>query len=114
MSAIGETDSTHRHVLWPRRRWAGTIDRMRNLGPLTTSDLGYGAMVLVNGMYGASDDERAIATLTHALDAGATLLDTADAYGGGTTRSSSAARSPAAATRRRWRPSGASSSTAAA
>jgi aryl-alcohol dehydrogenase-like predicted oxidoreductase len=56
---------------------------MRNLGPLTTSDLGYGAMVLVNGMYGASDDAHAVATLNHALDAGATLLDTADAYDGG-------------------------------
>jgi aryl-alcohol dehydrogenase-like predicted oxidoreductase len=48
---------------------------------LTTSAIGYGAMALVDGMYGASDDDRALATLRHAIDAGATLIDTADAYG---------------------------------
>jgi aryl-alcohol dehydrogenase-like predicted oxidoreductase len=48
---------------------------------LTTSAIGYGAMVLVHGMYGANDDERSLATLRHALDAGATLIDTSDAYG---------------------------------
>jgi aryl-alcohol dehydrogenase-like predicted oxidoreductase len=47
---------------------------------LPTSAIGYGAMVLVDGMYGATDDERSVATLEHAIDAGATLLDTADAY----------------------------------
>jgi aryl-alcohol dehydrogenase-like predicted oxidoreductase len=52
-----------------------------NLGPLTTSAIGYGAMVLVDGMYGAADDERSLRTLAHAIDAGATLIDTADAYG---------------------------------
>src|SRR5919204_631977 len=55
----------------------------RNLGSLTVSAIGYGAMVLENGMYGAADDERSLATLRHAIDAGATLLDTADAYGAG-------------------------------
>jgi aryl-alcohol dehydrogenase-like predicted oxidoreductase len=52
-----------------------------NLGPLTTSAIGYGAMVLIDGMYGAADDDRSLATLRHAIDAGATLIDTADAYG---------------------------------
>lgn len=52
-----------------------------NLGPLTTSATGCGAMVLVDGMYGAADDERSLATLSHAIERGATLLDTADAYG---------------------------------
>jgi aryl-alcohol dehydrogenase-like predicted oxidoreductase len=51
-----------------------------DLGPLTTSAIGYGAMVLVDGMYGVTDDERSVATLRHAIDAGATLIDTADAY----------------------------------
>jgi len=51
-----------------------------NLGPLTTSAIGYGAMVLVDGMYGAADDNRSLDTLRHAIDAGATLIDTADAY----------------------------------
>jgi aryl-alcohol dehydrogenase-like predicted oxidoreductase len=53
----------------------------RTLGDLRVSALGYGAMVLVHGMYGANDDDRSLATLRHALDAGATFIDTADAYG---------------------------------
>jgi aryl-alcohol dehydrogenase-like predicted oxidoreductase len=44
--------------------------------------LGYGAMGL-EGYYGASDDERALATVRRALDLGLTLIDTADAYGNG-------------------------------
>jgi aryl-alcohol dehydrogenase-like predicted oxidoreductase len=55
----------------------------RNLGPLTTSAIGYGAMALIDGMYGHADDERSLATIRHAIDAGATLIDTADAYGEG-------------------------------
>jgi aryl-alcohol dehydrogenase-like predicted oxidoreductase len=55
----------------------------RNLGPLTTSAIGFGAMALIDGMYGDSDDERSLATLRHAIDAGATLIDTADAYAAG-------------------------------
>ncbi len=43
--------------------------------------LGYGAMVL-EGYYGASDDEAAIKTLQHAIDLGM-MIDTADAYGNG-------------------------------
>jgi aryl-alcohol dehydrogenase-like predicted oxidoreductase len=64
-----------------------TIEGMktRTLGTdgLTTSAIGYGAMALVDGMYGHSDDQRGLATLRHAIDAGATLIDTADAYGAG-------------------------------
>jgi len=55
----------------------------RNLGPLTTSAIGFGAMALIDGMYGHSDDERSLAALRHAIDAGATLIDTADAYAAG-------------------------------
>ena len=40
-------------------------------------------MALIDGMYGHADDERSLATLTHAIDAGATLIDTADAYAAG-------------------------------
>ncbi|MDA0182130.1 aldo/keto reductase [Solirubrobacter phytolaccae] len=56
---------------------------MRTLGTLTTSDIGYGAMALVPGMYGDASDEQALTTLRHAVDAGATFIDTADAYGAG-------------------------------
>ena len=48
---------------------------------LTVSALGYGAMVLVQGMYGAVNDADSIKTIQHALDAGVTLIDTSDAYG---------------------------------
>ncbi|MGH3978941.1 MAG: aldo/keto reductase [Pseudonocardiaceae bacterium] len=54
----------------------------RDLGDLTVSALGFGAMVLSPGMYGEIDDDRAVRALRHALDAGATLIDTSDAYGG--------------------------------
>ncbi len=50
-------------------------------GALDVSAIGYGAMVLVHGMYGANDDERSVGTLRHAIDAGATFLDSSDAYG---------------------------------
>jgi len=57
--------------------------KTRTLGTdgLTVSAIGYGAMVLVHGMYGDNDDERSVATLRHAIDAGATFIDTSDAYG---------------------------------
>ena len=42
--------------------------------------IGFGAMVLT-GLYGAVGEDQGLATLRHALDAGLTLLDTADAYG---------------------------------
>jgi aryl-alcohol dehydrogenase-like predicted oxidoreductase len=44
--------------------------------------LGYGAMVL-EGYYGPSDDDEAVGTIHRALDAGMTMLDSADAYGNG-------------------------------
>jgi aryl-alcohol dehydrogenase-like predicted oxidoreductase len=44
--------------------------------------LGYGAMVL-EGYYGPSDDEEAVGTIHRALDAGMTMIDSADAYGNG-------------------------------
>ena len=50
-------------------------------GPLVSA-IGYGAMVL-EGYYGSADEDEAIATVQHALDAGTSLLDTADAYGNG-------------------------------
>lgn len=54
--------------------------RLGTNGP-RVSAIGYGAMVLVHGMYGDVDDDRSVATLRHALDAGITLIDTSDAYG---------------------------------
>lgn len=44
--------------------------------------LGYGAMVL-EGLYGESDDNQAIGTIHRALDIGVNMIDTADAYGDG-------------------------------
>lgn len=53
----------------------------RHLGGLRVPAIGYGAMLLSPGMYGAIDDHRALLALRHALDAGATFVDTADGYG---------------------------------
>jgi aryl-alcohol dehydrogenase-like predicted oxidoreductase len=53
----------------------------RCLGDLTVPAIGYGAMVLSPAVYGEINDERALAALRHALDAGATIVDTSDAYG---------------------------------
>lgn len=50
-------------------------------GPLVGA-LGYGAMVL-EGYYGAIDDEQAVRTIHRALDAGVSMIDSADAYGNG-------------------------------
>jgi aryl-alcohol dehydrogenase-like predicted oxidoreductase len=52
-----------------------------NDGP-SVGCLGYGAMVL-EGYYGASDDEQAVRTIHRALDVGMNMIDTADAYGNG-------------------------------
>ena len=49
-------------------------------GPLV-GRLGYGAMVL-EGYYGASDDDSAVKTLVHAINSGM-MIDSADAYGSG-------------------------------
>jgi aryl-alcohol dehydrogenase-like predicted oxidoreductase len=55
----------------------------RHLGDLAVPVIGFGAMVLSPGMYGDIDDDRALTALRHAFDAGATLVDTSDAYGEG-------------------------------
>ncbi|GAA4998005.1 aldo/keto reductase [Kitasatospora paranensis] len=53
----------------------------RTLGRLHAAPVGFGAMVLSPGMYGEIDDERGAAALHAAIDAGATMIDTADGYG---------------------------------
>lgn len=53
----------------------------RTLGPLTSSAIGFGAMVLSPGVYGETDEQRGTAALRAALDEGATHIDTADGYG---------------------------------
>ena len=54
---------------------------IRTLGTLAVPAIGYGAMVLSPGMYGDIDDDRAVTALRHAVDAGATFIDTSDGYG---------------------------------
>lgn len=54
---------------------------VRTLGSLETPAIGYGAMVLSPGVYGETDDDRGVAAVRAALDAGATHVDTSDAYG---------------------------------
>lgn len=49
---------------------------------LTVSAVGFGAMAL-SGVYGETNEQDALATLNHAVDAGVTFIDTADVYGGG-------------------------------
>jgi aryl-alcohol dehydrogenase-like predicted oxidoreductase len=46
------------------------------------SVMGLGCMVMSN-LYGAADEAESIATIRHALDAGASFLDTSDFYGAG-------------------------------
>jgi aryl-alcohol dehydrogenase-like predicted oxidoreductase len=52
----------------------------RTLGPLTVSALGLGCMGM-SEFYGTGDEQESIATIHAFLDAGGTLLDTADMYG---------------------------------
>jgi aryl-alcohol dehydrogenase-like predicted oxidoreductase len=54
----------------------------RTLGSLNVSALGLGCMGMSQA-YGPTDDAESIATLHAALDAGVTLLDTAQSYGEG-------------------------------
>ncbi len=56
----------------------------RKLGSsgIVTSAIGLGCMSL-SGVYGASNDDEAIALIHEALDRGITMLDTSDAYGAG-------------------------------
>ncbi|HKA83333.1 MAG TPA: aldo/keto reductase [Acidimicrobiales bacterium] len=55
----------------------------RHLGDLAVPAIGFGAMVLSPGMYGDIDEDRALTALRHAIEAGATFVDTSDAYGEG-------------------------------
>jgi aryl-alcohol dehydrogenase-like predicted oxidoreductase len=52
----------------------------RALGPFTVSAIGLGAMPLSMGGHPVPDDDRAMATVHAALDAGVTYIDTADIY----------------------------------
>jgi aryl-alcohol dehydrogenase-like predicted oxidoreductase len=52
----------------------------RKLGPLTVSALGLGCMGM-SEFYGEGDERESLATIAAFLDAGGTLLDTADMYG---------------------------------
>ncbi|KIS28610.1 aldo/keto reductase [Arthrobacter sp. SPG23] len=52
----------------------------RTLGTLTVSALGLGCMGM-SEFYGTGDDNESVATIHAFLDAGGTLLDTADMYG---------------------------------
>ncbi|WP_406506647.1 aldo/keto reductase [Streptomyces sp. NBC_00212] len=52
--------------------------RIRTLGPYEVGAIGYGAMPL--SIEGRPDEARAVATVHAALDAGVTLIDTADSY----------------------------------
>lgn len=55
----------------------------RRLGDgLDVTALGLGLMGM-SGVYGAADDQESVATIRAALDAGVTLFDDAEAYGGG-------------------------------
>ena len=54
--------------------------RKRRIGGLTVSELGLGCVGMAE-LYGASDDDEAIATIRRALDLGVTLIDTAAIYG---------------------------------
>lgn len=56
--------------------------RITGSGGRPVGAVGYGAMGL-EGYYGPADEEGAIAVIRHALDAGCTFIDTADAYGNG-------------------------------
>ncbi|MGW4378608.1 aldo/keto reductase [Kitasatospora sp. NPDC004531] len=55
----------------------------RMLGALASSSIGFGAMVLSPGSYGAIDEQRGQDALLAAVDAGARMIDTADGYGDG-------------------------------
>ena len=52
--------------------------QQRTIGDVTVSALGLGGMPM--SIEGRPDEDRSIATIHAALDAGVTLIDTADAY----------------------------------
>jgi aryl-alcohol dehydrogenase-like predicted oxidoreductase len=56
--------------------------RTRELGPLSVPAIGLGCMGMTP-IYGEPDEGECIATVHRAIELGATLIDTADMYGGG-------------------------------
>jgi aryl-alcohol dehydrogenase-like predicted oxidoreductase len=56
--------------------------RTRELGPLSAPAIGLGCMGMTP-IYGEPDEGECIATVHRAIELGATLIDTADMYGGG-------------------------------
>ncbi|HKU02319.1 MAG TPA: aldo/keto reductase [Arthrobacter sp.] len=54
--------------------------KMRTIGQLTVSALGLGCMGM-SEFYGSGDEQESVATIHEFLDAGGSLLDTADMYG---------------------------------
>jgi aryl-alcohol dehydrogenase-like predicted oxidoreductase len=56
--------------------------RTRELGPLSVPAIGLGCMGMTP-IYGEPDEGECIATVHRAIELGATLIDTADIYGGG-------------------------------
>ena len=74
-----------------------TAMRERPLGRsgLTVSELSLGTWAFGGDEWGPPRDAEAIATIRAAVDAGVTLVDTADVYGYGHARTSCGARSPA-------------------
>jgi len=56
--------------------------RTRQLGPLHVPAMGLGCMGMTP-IYGEPDEDECVATIHRAIELGATLIDTADMYGGG-------------------------------
>lgn len=69
----------------------------RDLRGLPVSAQGLGCLPTTS-FYGRPDPERSVAAIRAALDAGVTLVDTADVQGQGRARNCSAAPSPGAGT----------------
>lgn len=59
-----------------------TLTRTELAAGFTVSPQGFGGMALTE-VYGGLDQEQALHTLHHAVDAGVTFIDTADVYGAG-------------------------------
>jgi hypothetical protein len=63
---------------WEPRRREGEQMQTRTIGPVTVSAIGLGGMPM--SIEGRPDEARSVRTIHAALDAGVTLIDTADAY----------------------------------